>query len=155
MPENVDKDRLKQWEANALPVESAERLKALSAPPSSPRRVQRKRTKGWRMPENTVSVCRPSKWGNPYKVGVPVQNQASLMSCIMSGAVGPREWQENAELDTEQAVTLYEYHLTQGGRYLPLAELRGKNLACFCPLGKPCHADVLLRWANEGQAWRA
>src|SRR5690606_12066752 len=34
-----------------------------------PIRVQRKRTKGWIMPENTVSVTRPGKWGNPFKVG--------------------------------------------------------------------------------------
>ena len=30
-----------------------------------------------------------------------------------------------------------------------LAPLRGKNLACFCPLDQPCHADVLLEMANE------
>ena len=29
-------------------------------------------------------------------------------------------------------------------------ELRGKNLACWCPLGGPCHADVLLALANAG-----
>ena len=32
----------------------------------TPKRIQRKRTKGWRKPENTVNVCRPSKWGNPF-----------------------------------------------------------------------------------------
>lgn len=120
-------------------------LPPLAGPPV---RVQRKRTKGWRMPPNTVSVCRPGKWGNPYKVGKRVQDQCSLMTCIMSGAVGPREWHENAEIDADQAVKLYEYHLTQYGRHLPLEDLRGKNLACFCPLNQPCHADVLLRLAN-------
>lgn len=30
-----------------------------------------------------------------------------------------------------------------------LPELRGKDLACFCPLDQPCHADVLLRLANK------
>lgn len=35
-----------------------------------PVRIQRKRTKGWKMPENTVSVTRPGKWGNPFKVGI-------------------------------------------------------------------------------------
>lgn len=34
-----------------------------------PRRIQRKRTKGWKMPENTVYVGRPTKWGNPWRVG--------------------------------------------------------------------------------------
>jgi hypothetical protein len=27
-------------------------------------------------------------------------------------------------------------------------ELRGKNLACFCPIGQECHADLLLDLAN-------
>ena len=29
-----------------------------------------------------------------------------------------------------------------------LSELRGKDLACWCALDQPCHADVLLEWAN-------
>jgi len=28
-------------------------------------------------------------------------------------------------------------------------ELKGYNLACFCPLDQPCHADVLLKMANK------
>jgi len=28
-------------------------------------------------------------------------------------------------------------------------ELAGKNLACWCPLNKHCHADLLLELANE------
>ena len=31
----------------------------------------------------------------------------------------------------------------------PLAALRGKDLACWCPLDQPCHADVLLELANQ------
>lgn len=27
-------------------------------------------------------------------------------------------------------------------------KLRGHNLACWCPLSQPCHADVLLEIAN-------
>ena len=29
-----------------------------------------------------------------------------------------------------------------------IAELRGRDLACWCPLDQPCHADVLLELAN-------
>ncbi|WP_269062108.1 DUF4326 domain-containing protein [Salipiger marinus] len=29
-----------------------------------------------------------------------------------------------------------------------MPELRGRDLACWCPDG-PCHADVLLKIANE------
>ena len=44
------------------------------------------------------------------------------------------------------------------GNWAPLhveairAELRGKNLACFCPLDQPCHADVLLELANKDES---
>jgi hypothetical protein len=86
---------------------------------NTPERIQRKRSKGWRMPENTVSVTRPGKWGNPFEVG--------------------------PELSAAEAVRLFEENILPG---LPVHELRGKNLACFCPLGSPCHADLLLRSAN-------
>ena len=85
-----------------------------------PIRVQLRRTKGWRMPPNTVSVARPGKWGNPYRVG-PEQTAASAVEAFRVLHVGK----------------------------LPVAELRGKNLACFCPLDQPCHADVLLELANQ------
>jgi len=32
-----------------------------------PKRIQRRRTKGWKMPENTVCVTRPGMFGNPFK----------------------------------------------------------------------------------------
>lgn len=32
-------------------------------------RIQLQRTKGWKLPPNTVVVARPSRWGNPYRVG--------------------------------------------------------------------------------------
>lgn len=34
-----------------------------------PKRIQLRRTKGWRKPPNTVVVARPSKWGNPFVLG--------------------------------------------------------------------------------------
>ena len=96
-----------------------------------PVRVQRKRTKGWRMPENTVSVTRPGKWGNPYTI---------------------------SEMGShEDAVCKFEEMLVEGFEdSYPMEdeiirELRGKNLACFCPLDQPCHADILLKLANEGE----
>ncbi len=102
----------------------------------TPRRIQRKRTKGWRMPPETVCVTRGTKWGNIFRVGqigVP---------------------------DASTAVALYRREiLTRGGSWqdlrFDLPELRGKNLACWCPLVDkdgnrvPCHADVLLRLANK------
>lgn len=92
-----------------------------------PERIQRKRVKGWRMPENTVSVTRPGRYGNPFKVGAST-------NCKTAG----------------DAVLLFEIFLVDHPKTSErwAQELRGKNLACFCPLDQPCHADVLLELAN-------
>ena len=91
-----------------------------------PQRIQRKRTKGWKMPENTVYVGRPSKWGNPYGIG------------------------GRAFLTNEQCVVLYRKYLDSWVDFDEIKEeLGGKNLACWCKPGSPCHADVLLEIANQ------
>lgn len=110
-----------------------------------PERIQRKRTKGWRMPPNTVYVGRPSKWGNPWHVrdmgrhGPLVQDQVrnsypSTMPIARRFAV----WKFRRFLSTEF-----------GRKRFPVEQLRGKNLACWCRIGEPCHADVLLELANQ------
>ena len=35
----------------------------------TPKRVQQRRTKGWRKPDGAISGARPHKWGNPFEVG--------------------------------------------------------------------------------------
>lgn len=102
-----------------------------------PKRIQRKRTKGWRMPEGAVYVGRPTKWGNPWKVGVQDGTVNGKPATVLWTAVG--------------AVAAYRTWLNreiEAGR-LDVAELRGKDLACWCPLDHACHADVLLEIANE------
>jgi len=94
-----------------------------------PVRVQRKRTKGWRMPPNTVSVTRPGKWGNPFRIGDCVNG---VILETAEAVVEKHRWWLNATINISEVQR----------------ELRGKNLACFCPLGSPCHADNLLRIAN-------
>jgi hypothetical protein len=97
----------------------------------SPTRIQLSRAAGWRKPDNAVVVSRPSKWGNPFVVGV--------------GGVR----------DRAHAVELYRQALddTHGPRILAARrELAGKDLACWCPLDQPCHADVLLELANPEDA---
>ncbi|MDP2647730.1 MAG: DUF4326 domain-containing protein [Candidatus Yanofskybacteria bacterium] len=85
----------------------------------TPRRIQRKRIKGWRMPGNAIYVGRPSQWGNPFSVK-------------RYGRLG--------------AIELYKHWLIKS--VMELEDLRGKNLACWCKLSDPCHADILLRLAN-------
>ncbi len=89
-----------------------------------PRRIQLSRRKEWRMPPNTVKVARPMGWGNPYRVGDPGVPDATTAVTLFRKLVGNRTTGE-------------------------LRALRGKNLACWCPIGAPCHADHLLKIANQ------
>ncbi len=95
----------------------------------TPKRIQRKRTKGWRMPPNTVYVGRPSKWGNPFKVcwyRTPEQAVESFRELLKGG--------------------VYAFEFLEAGKRIleDIDELKNKNLCCWCPLDKPCHVDVYL-----------
>lgn len=103
-----------------------------------PMRIQRKRTKGWKMPENTVIVSRPSKWGNPFIVNPNVK--AGSKSGVQYVCVPTLE--DAIECFREMLFVKIISGLVR-------QELRGKNLACWCPLDQPCHADVLLEIANS------
>lgn len=92
-----------------------------------PERIQRRRTKGWRMPPGAVYVGRPTKWGNPY----------SQMDLGHEDAVWNfRRWIEQSPMGPEFAAEARH-------------ELAGRDLACWCPADLPCHADVLLEIANQ------
>lgn len=124
-----------------------------------PERVQRKRTKGWRMPPNTISVCRPGIWGNPYRGELFGLHLAiDLFRETASGGWNPSLVSGMSDYLARHA---YELHtewckrFRQKTGWMEVAfeaqhSLRGKNLACYCPLDKPCHADVLLELANQG-----
>jgi len=98
----------------------------------TPKRIQRKRTKGWTMPPNTVYVGRPSKWGNPYRTGDYVYEGGPTFG--------------GRPLSAQEAVAQFRAHTAP---LLPVEELRGKDLACWCKEGEPCHADILLELANR------
>lgn len=113
-----------------------------------PRRIQMSRQRPWRADNpDAVIVARPSRWGNPFRVG--------------------RQSEENAafgRLTAQQAVDLFALHIGPMGNYeydtetldRVRRELAGRDLACWCPLEDadgsrvPCHADVLLVLANPG-----
>ena len=110
------------------------------------KRIQRRRTKGWRMPPDAVYVGRPSRWGNPWMVGSIDLGNGVLVTA-------------------EAAVEMYRMTVANDLLYWPgfLDPLVGHDLACWChlcdahrdglPLGvvcpdcAPCHADVLLEVA--------
>lgn len=111
-----------------------------------PIRIQRQRTAGWKQPENTIYVGRPTKWGNPFRVGMHVDY--SWFSIFDSADTLHYITRPHKVMTPEGAVGLYEKYCAprlQGIEY----HLSGKNLSCFCPLGQPCHADVLLKLANK------
>ena len=97
------------------------------------KRIQRKRTKGWRMPPNTVYVGRPTKWGNPFVIGTILY------------------FPDPRALTRENVIEMYESWVRKKVNEDPtfLNPLKGKDLACFCPLDKPCHADVILKVLAE------
>ena len=107
-----------------------------------PERIQRKRTRGWRMPENTVYVGRPSRWGNEFEVGAGVTRQMAVerYALHLSGYFG--------YLDRALKEAFHPWPVESTEFQDWLAPLKGKNLACWCPEDEPCHADLLLKLAN-------
>lgn len=103
----------------------------------APRRIQLRRTKGWRLPPGAVVVSRPGPFGNPHTV-------AKAREAGFTGT--------DAEL-SELCVILFRNAMR---KRLPvcqpildrLAKLRGKDLACWCAPDRACHADVLIEMAN-------
>ena len=88
------------------------------------KRIQRKRIKGWHMPEGCVYVGRNSKWGNPF----PLSNYTLEESLRRY-----REWLENK--------------LKNNPSFLD--ELKGKDICCWCRIDRPCHGDIILEFLNK------
>ena len=94
-----------------------------------PRRLQLKRTKGWRLPPNTVSVARPGRYGNPHTM------------------------RDRSREERHRVVEAYRADLREGR--LPYTEddlrhqLRGVNVACYCSEEEECHGDEVLEVANR------
>ena len=86
-----------------------------------------------------MSVCRPGPWGNPFIVNPKVKPGARSGACYICVPT------------KEDAVACFREMLLQQPDTVARAkaELRGKDLACFCKLGDLCHADVLLEFANR------
>ena len=154
-----------------------------------PERIQLRRTKGWKKPENAVNVARPTKWGNPFRVGHEIGGLVNY---------GPkhierfgREWDYEGRISAAgrrhdmwfskddivethvrwatraEVVELFRLTLTEptagmmlawpsrAGRFARFtieearAELAGHDLACWCKPWEPCHADILLEFANK------
>lgn len=95
-------------------------------------RVQLSRKTGWKMPPNTVTVARPGKFGNPFHLD-SYEDRETCVRVFRSWLAG----------DMPNLLPEARFRVLRN-----LESLRGKNLACWCPPGSPCHADVLLELAN-------
>lgn len=140
---------------------------------SGPKRIQLRRTKGWRKPEGAVKVDRTTRWGNWYVVqeigeryndrlraALPDPKALVVVQIDKWGHRTGTQWggfADKAEA-TAFAVQMHRRSLlatrvdVDGLHHheFYLGDLRGKDLACWCPLDAPCHADVLLELANAG-----
>lgn len=83
------------------------------------------------IPINAVYIGRPTKWGNPFRIGDSYQGRVLTRE---DAVAAHRDW----FLYSDEGINLWRDHIW---------ELRGKDLICFCaPM--PCHGDVLLELAN-------
>jgi hypothetical protein len=92
-----------------------------------PKRIRLQRTRGWRKPTDAVVVARPTRWGNPYRIGI--------------------------DGDRLQCVEKFREALTEGRLGFTVMDVRrelaGRDLACWCPEDGPCHANVLIEYASS------
>lgn len=99
----------------------------------APKRIQLSRRAGYRKPAGAIVVSRPSRWGNPHAVAPGSSDDAY-----------------------RRAVEQYGDDLRAGRLRFTVddvrRELRGHDLACWCPPDRPCHADLLLDVANTDNA---
>jgi hypothetical protein len=126
---------------------------------ATPKRIQRQRTKGWRMPPNTVYVGRPSLWGNQWSVSAdgkwlpPGERLAFVLARYREelthfGLLSDYAYLVSDATWDRVSAAVHATGAANMAEYAPHA-LRGKNLACWCPLDQPCHADILLELANR------
>jgi hypothetical protein len=133
-----------------------------------PVRIQRARTKGWRMPTNAVFVGRPGRWGNPWAVATlraallervdwlaDDKSRSPLAAFFVArfmrdGAapIRPTTLARCAAIELFHDLAL-AFRAAEPARFEAwIAPLRGRDLACWCATGERCHADVLLELAN-------
>ncbi len=115
-----------------------------------PKRIQLRRTKGWRKPAGCVSVGRGTRWGNPFKLSGFIDHRYVRADLREST---PLQWCSPMAVKAGDAVGAFYTNLLRGTLTFTIddvkRELRGKDLACWCGADSHCHAEVLLSIANE------
>lgn len=111
-----------------------------------------RRIRGWRKPGNAINVARPTKWGNPWRIKLEhnprfATGRGAVVQHVVTGDVLGHV---RADAAPYWAAEAYRRDIPDELIEAARAELRGRDLACWCPLDQPCHADVLLELANQG-----
>ncbi|HET7845791.1 MAG TPA: DUF4326 domain-containing protein [Xanthomonadales bacterium] len=99
-----------------------------------PKRIRLSRARGWRLPEGAIVVARPTRFGNPFRIGDPGIPDAATAVGLFRRALASGELARRWPAFATDSIR---------------ARLRGHDLACWCPLDGPCHADALLEIAND------
>lgn len=122
-----------------------------------------------------VNVARPSKFGNPFDFrksdfcwlalsfgcrGDAAGRQEASVRAFQEW-ISPGDGKRTAHMD-RQVVMVFRGSKRKkvpiGAKMEAgiapslaevIAELRGKNVACWCPIGSPCHGQILLELANK------
>lgn len=126
-----------------------------------PQRIQRRRTPGWKLPAGAVCVDRSSRWGNRYRLAKREDSPFPLGPAVVldrSFELGPIFGGFTTQVEAQAfAVELFRRDLLASARTWDPAThahyfgpLTGRDLACYCRPGDPCHADVLLQLAAQG-----
>lgn len=130
-----------------------------------PERLQRRRQKGWRMPEGAVYVGRPTRWGNPFRIGRPgdacdpfgpflavgMGYRGDRAGCHRASVAAHRLWLTQGRSPGLRwgAKTVWDIDPGEPPSFGAIREaLAGRALVCWCRLDQPCHADMLLAIAN-------
>lgn len=126
-----------------------------------PKRLQQKRTRGWRMPENGRGIGRPSRWGNFYRVEDGGFNRGFIVAAYARFSNGERLMYENwtapndgywtKKQAIQKSLALFRQYAEERAAREPewLEPLRGKDLYCWCPEGASCHGDILIELSNR------
>jgi hypothetical protein len=117
----------------------------------TPRRIQIRRDRPWQTEPKAVIVDRRTERGNPFAVGDLVQvtagGEIAMIRMTREMAVEcfrdlmRSRLQRDPDDHPDDAAYVQRWHDM-------LAEMRGRDVACWCPLDEPCHGDVWLELAN-------
>ncbi len=115
-------------------------------------RIQLSRKKGYRKPDNTVVVSRPSRWGNPWSIQDAIASGIDPDQAAAVCVAAYSDWLKSGKLPDFSPSKKYA-DLEQRREWIltNVYSLKDKDLACWCGLNAHCHADVLIDYNTKGK----